>query len=270
MGITSIGVDLGSVIGGAFGLLGGMQRNSAQAEASQQQMDFQERMSNTAYQRAVSDMRAAGLNPAMAYQQGGAGTPVGSMPQYENVATGAMQAAMNNAQVANIHADTENKQAARDLMEAQAMAQRASAWKVQSETGLIDKQIQDITNKLEMNWWMADADVKRAAMDKLVQDVQHSIASQTNIEQQTEQIKQSMKLLVEQTGTEGARRILEEMKAKAMQSIQSDAANPYMVDKWLDWIDKSIATLTDSVGFLGKGIKKVFKPDLRKAKAMEP
>lgn len=48
------------------------------AEQASQQMAFQERMANTSYQRAVADMQAAGINPAIAYNQGGAVAPSGA------------------------------------------------------------------------------------------------------------------------------------------------------------------------------------------------
>lgn len=68
----------------ALGALGAGSQNRAQTSAANNQMAFQERMSNTSYQRAVKDMRKAGLNPMLAYQQGGANSPGGAQPNLVN------------------------------------------------------------------------------------------------------------------------------------------------------------------------------------------
>lgn len=52
-----------------------MNYNSAEALANR---DWQEKMSSTSYQRAVEDMKKAGLNPILAFSNGGASTPGGS------------------------------------------------------------------------------------------------------------------------------------------------------------------------------------------------
>lgn len=53
-------------------------QNEENKKEAQINRDFQERMSSTAYQRAMEDMKKSGLNPMLAYMQGGASAPSGS------------------------------------------------------------------------------------------------------------------------------------------------------------------------------------------------
>ena len=88
--LASIVPDL---ISGAASLLGGKSANLASARQARLNRQFQERMSSTSHQRAVKDLRAAGLNPILS-ALGGASTPAGSMAQQQDVVTPAVSTAM--------------------------------------------------------------------------------------------------------------------------------------------------------------------------------
>ncbi|AXH76691.1 MAG: DNA pilot protein [Microviridae sp.] len=88
---------IGAGIGAVAGLVGGILQGQRAKKAASRQMAFQREMRATQYQTTMQDMKAAGLNPMLAYKQGGAGTPGGSSYTPPNIGASTMQGAVGGA-----------------------------------------------------------------------------------------------------------------------------------------------------------------------------
>lgn len=146
---------IGSVLGPALNFAGGIMANDANQEMNSannafnaneaaKNRDWQAMMSNSAYQRSMADMQKAGLNPMLAFSQGGASSPAGSSAsssgaqKMENIFEPAVSSAL---QQRAIQAQVDQVESTVDLQKAGAEGARAKAGKDKTETEIIKKEI---------------------------------------------------------------------------------------------------------------------------------
>jgi hypothetical protein len=106
IGFLGGGLTGSGLLSGALGYLGTRKTNQAQEQLARQQMAFQAGQTGTEYQRAVEDMRKAGINPMLATKLGGASSATGAIAQLKDPTASAREASLINAQIRNINSQT--------------------------------------------------------------------------------------------------------------------------------------------------------------------
>lgn len=80
-----------AIIGAAVTGYGAYRANRETRASTGRQIQFQERMSNTAHQRQMADLKKAGINPMLSAKLGGASSPAGASYQASNVGAAAVE-----------------------------------------------------------------------------------------------------------------------------------------------------------------------------------
>lgn len=104
-------MPIGEIFGAIIGAQSQRKTNKMAQATAREQMEFQREMSSTAHQRAVQDLRKAGLNPMLSAMKGGASTPQGARSDPKDPGAAGLAAALSRINMDYIKQQTRTSNA---------------------------------------------------------------------------------------------------------------------------------------------------------------
>lgn len=227
---TAIFPGIGTIVGGAIGGLGSLASGLFGSASAKRQMEFQERMSSTAHQREVADLRAAGLNPMLSASHGGASAPQGAASTMPNPgedlgASVSASARMMGIELPALESNIRTQLAQQEASYGQGEAARASA----------------VLSLTEANSKTYDNRLKRATTDRILQLTQPEVGetlARAALLREQEHVQQATAVQV----------------AEETQRIRAEAANARARRARYEWESSPAGIGLDAVGKAARAI----------------
>lgn len=221
--------------------IGGERRNKAQEDMANQQMAFQQTMSDTAHRREVEDLKAAGLNPMLTGKYGGSSTPQGAMASVEDTLSPAVNSGVAAYQTrANVN-----------LLKAQAEKAEAEAEESRTRAGVNRTQVPFIMQQI------AETDARTRLHGSSASELQNREMLQNA--QMVFQMAQTDRVSVQNALDRARERMLiTEQEREALELFFRKMGWPEVHSRsqaWSSWYGRNVMPYTQSAGQLGHSAK---------------
>lgn len=241
-----LGTIIGAGISGLGSFFGGRSQQAASAKMAREQMDFQERMSSTAHQREVQDLRAAGLNPILSARLGGSSSPSGAMGTAVNYIGDAARTGVSTALQANL------QEAQLALLKEQTTKTAEEAENVRQDTNI--KRLLQPNTQEQFNLIKSQSEMNRA-------ETLNKQNMNRNIQAEFERIRAGTTLTQQQTATErmntGRMHTQWAIFEENLTSAKSEAEHARII---LDFLKSDAGRIAVQAGLFGTEGSKIVDP----------